>query len=678
VRWGYDFGSAAGVLIAAFCTLALLAHAGAIVWGSVRQARATKTFGEPLLLAALVTHDSAGRRATKSVLLVVAMLLAFVALARPEFGSGTKIVPATNLDVVIVLDYSKSMYAKDIVPSRIARAKAEVARLIQDLPGARFGAVAFAGEPMSFPLTSDGPAIAQFFRQLQPNDMPVGGTATARALERGREVFAHDPKSKDHVRVMVLVTDGEDLEGDPVSVAESCRDEGTRIDVVQIGGRAPEMIPDVGADGKINGVRRDELGKPLTTQLSAEGEAQLARVAQTTGGTIVRAEHGDTGIDQIARALQKMMRDELSEKVETVYAEEYAWPLGIAVLLLIVEALIGEAPKRERSPRRQGAKRGRLRSFLLGVVASWRSISLLAIMPVLVGSVACGWNPSRPFDRDAPSVRLALSDLDAGDAASAAGRLEEYLSTGPCKDGNIGTPDVLKRRANGSFDLGLSLFRVGEDYGRRFGDEEAKAGVSEETRAQRHAQVECARRVVQAIAEDPRAPVDLLARALYLQGNLAFLDGAYEEAVRAYDRALLLAPGVADGGDPVGRDAAWNRAIALRRIEDEKDSGSDAASDGGRDGASDGSRDASSGGGDASTEAGGQDAGGRQGGEAGAPPPAEPPDAGDPPPDAGPPPPPPSANEDERMLDQLENAPTLQQEEAKRYGKKRVRGMADK
>jgi Ca-activated chloride channel family protein len=299
-----------------------------------------------------VTYDAAGRRAVKSVLLVAAMLLAFVALARPKFGSGTKIVPATNLDVAIVLDYSKSMYARDIVPSRIARAKAEVARLIQDLPGARFGAVAFAGEPMSFPLTSDGAAIAQFFRQLDPNDMPVGGTATAKALERAREVFARDPKSKDHVRVIVLVTDGEDLEGDPVSVAQHCASDETRIDVVQIGGRAPEVIPEVGADGKVAGIRRDDQGKPLTTELSAEGEAQLARVAQVTGGTIVRAEHGDTGIDQIARALQKMMREELSEKVETVYAEEYAWPLGIAVLLLLVEGLIGEAPRRGKREER--------------------------------------------------------------------------------------------------------------------------------------------------------------------------------------------------------------------------------------------------------------------------------------------------------------------------------------
>jgi Ca-activated chloride channel family protein len=242
------------------------------------------------------------------------------------------------------------MYARDVAPSRIARAKAEVGRLIHDLPGARFGAIAFAGEPMSFPLTSDGGAIAQFFRQLEPNDMPIGGTATAKALEKARELFAHDPKSKDHVRVIVLVTDGEDLEGDPVNIAEACAKEGTRIDVVQIGGRLPEPIPDVGVDGKVLGLRRDDDGKLI--------EAQLAKLASTTNGTIVRSEHGETGIDKIAKELTRMMREELSEKVETVYAEEYAWPLGVALLLLMVEAAIDEAPARRKPiPERNSAKR---------------------------------------------------------------------------------------------------------------------------------------------------------------------------------------------------------------------------------------------------------------------------------------------------------------------------------
>jgi Ca-activated chloride channel family protein len=349
MRWGHDFTSLAGLLIAGFCALAFLTYAVALVWAGVRQSRTRVNFGAPELVAPLLSYDATARRALKSSLLAAAMLFAFVALARPEFGSGTKIVPATNLDVVVVLDYSKSMYARDIAPNRISRAKAEVARLIHDLAGARFGAVAFAGEPLSLPLTSDGAAIAEFFRQLEPNDMPVGGTATARALERARELIAHDPKSLGHVRVIVLVTDGEDLEGDPVEVARSCAGDGTRIDVVQIGGRAPEVIPDVKPDGKIAGIRRDDSGKPLTTELSAEGEAQLARIAQETGGTIVRAEHGDTGIDRVARGLQKMMREELSEKVETIYAEEYAWPLSLAMVLLIAEALIGEAPRRRRA-----------------------------------------------------------------------------------------------------------------------------------------------------------------------------------------------------------------------------------------------------------------------------------------------------------------------------------------
>jgi tetratricopeptide (TPR) repeat protein len=305
----------------------------------------------------------------------------------------------------------------------------------------------------------------------------------------------------------------------------------------------------------------------------------------------------------------------------------------------------------------------------------------LGFLAACLALAACaGWSPAQPFQRDAPLVREAIGALDAGDAAAAAARLEEYLSTGPCKDGSIGTPDLLRRRADGTFDLGLSLFRVGEQFGRRFGEEEANTGaappgasggsdVSEQTRAQRHAQVVCARALVQAIAEDTAATAELRVRAHYLDGNLAFLDGEYEEAVRAYDRALTIEPGEPDAGDAVARDAAWNRAIALRRIDDKKDSGSDAAPDGspGDSGGGDAARDGSQGPPDSGSDGsrGREDSGPDAQNEAGPPPP--PPDAGDRP-DAAPPP---LTNEDERMLDQLENAPTLQQEEARRLGKKR-------
>ena len=328
--------------------------------------------------------------------------------------------------------------------------------------------------------------------------------------------------------------------------------------------------------------------------------------------------------------------------------------------------------------------------------AFWGTLAASALV------VACGWDPSRPFERESPQVREAISQFDGGDAQSAGNLLEEYLSTGQCKEGNIGTPPRVRERSNGSFDLGLALFKLAEQYGRRFGDEEIDAGIPEDPalKTQRSEQVDCALKLVRAVATDLAQPIDLRARARYLEGNLLFLNGAYEEAVRAYDAALELAPGMHDSGpiavseagraydpDLLGRDAAWNRAIALRRIEDKKDAGNDGGNDGGGDGGSgDGGGknddDKKDGGNDDKKPDAGKDAGGKDGGgkDSGSPDENKPkPDKNDEKPDAAPPPPPSRQNQDERMLDQLENAPTVQQETAKQLGKRRrVRGMNDK
>jgi len=309
-------------------------------------------------------------------------------------------------------------------------------------------------------------------------------------------------------------------------------------------------------------------------------------------------------------------------------------------------------------------------------------LGTVAVMLAALLAVGCRWNPDRPFDRESPAVATAIKNLkDGGDATGATSTLEDYLSSGPCSDGNIGTPETLRKRADGTFDLGLSLFRIGEAFGKRFGEEELDGG-DQTAKGMRGAEVGCAIRVLQQIATDETVPLELRARARYLEGNLNFLNAEYEDAVRAYDLALTLAPGMGDAGDPVGRDAAWNRAIALQRVEDKKkdagkDSSSDAPSDGGggkdgsngKDGGQDSGHDSGGGGGND----GGGDSGKPDSGEA---------DSGKSPPssqDSGPPPPPPKANQDERMLDQLESAPTVQQEAAKKMAAKhRVRGMADK
>lgn len=665
-----------------------------LIAGGLLLVRAMRRFGDESLVLALATSRTGARRATRSILLVFALSAAFVALARPQYGQGTRIIPAANLDIIVALDYSKSMYARDVAPSRTMRAKTEVARLIKNLPGARFGAVAFAGEPSAFPLTSDGSAIAQFFRQLTPNDMPVGGTSLAKALERGRQLLLQEPLAKKHEKVIVLVTDGEDLQGDPVSVAKAAKADGITIHVVQIGGRTPEPIPDVDDQGRSVGIRRNEDGTPMTTSLSAEGEKQLSDVATEAGGRIVRSATGSTGIDELSKILSRWVSDELSEKVETVYADVYAYPLGLALFLLLLEAFFGDTrkqpvavkppPPHRLRPSRRDRKRAVLTSLVLGALIP----SIVLLLP------SCEEQRKGLFIRNSPRVDEALSALDAGDAGAGAQILQTYLSTGQCQEGgSIGTPDSLNKLYFATFDLGLALFRVAESYGQRFGEPRPAAAngqpdpAADQQLAQRSTQIDCALRVVTTVTTLENVPLDLLARAHYLIGNLHFLREEYKEAVAAYDETLRLVPGVQnDASDGIGRDAAWNRAIALTRQKEQKppDAGQDGGSpDGGGD----------SDGGQQQPDAGNQnqppDAGNQD-----QPPDAgnqnQPPDAGnqDQKPDggqaggqdAGAPPPPPERPEDsaDRVLDMLDETPTLQEHEAKNRALGLPRGMEDK
>jgi len=675
------WGAAAALLLAAL-----------LIYGGVRAVRSLARFGNQAQVTGLLTSRASSRRAFKGVLLVLAVAFGFAALAGPQYGRGTRLIPATNLDVVLVLDFSKSMYARDVAPSRIDRAKSEIARLISQLPGARFGAVAFAGEPLSFPLTSDGGAIAQFIRQQTPNDMPVGGTAIGRALESGRDLLRRDPLSQKHAKVMILVTDGEDLEGDPVAVATAAYQDGITLHVVQIGGRTPEPIPEMSDTEEVIGWRTDAQGKPLTTSLSPEGEKQLAQIAERGHGVVVRAVKGETGIREITSRLSKLMTEELAEKEETVYADVFHYPAALALALLLLEAFVAQAKRRRREPeppplRPKRTRRKRGRDGLRAGAATLLAVGL---------ALGCE-QIDRVFERNAPEVDQAIELLDAGASAQAADLLQAYLSTGACKDSQIGTPPRLRERPAASFDLGLALFNIAETFGGRFEvTPDGGAKPADEQAEARSAQVECALRIVRLIAGDPLVPLELRARAYYLAGNLEFLRGNFDEAVKQYNEALKLTPGLAgDAGDPIGRDAAWNRAIALQLKEqqqppdagqdasdasdssdadseqpDSSDAGQDAKPDGG-----DGDAGADSGEGDAGGEdAGGEDAGGKDAGgkdaggkDAGSPNKPDPKAA------------PPSVSQDDRMLDMLERAPTLQQETGRRNSlQQRVRGSEDK
>ena len=171
-----------------------------LVLGAYFRKKAVHRFGDEALVLGLSTAQAGGRRALKGVLLVLSLALAFVSLAQPQYGRGTRLIPATDLDVILVMDFSKSMYARDISPSRIERAKAEVGRLIADLPGARFGAVAFAGDAMAFPVTSDGSAIAQFATTASKTANRLFILALLWRRPKSAATLARTPRSADRPR----------------------------------------------------------------------------------------------------------------------------------------------------------------------------------------------------------------------------------------------------------------------------------------------------------------------------------------------------------------------------------------------------------------------------------------------------------------------------------------------
>lgn len=337
------------------------------------RARATSRFGRRSTLEGLIVGIAAPWRATRGLLVVMALALVTVALAGPQFGSRTRMLRKSGLDIVVALDFSKSMLARDVHPSRIARAKAELLRLFEDLGGDRVGMVAFAGETMEFPLTTDYAAVELFLRDLGPYDMPVGGTAIGRALvasqrllERSRPRRSEEEEESDaqpRSQVVILLTDGEDHEGDPAEAAQGLAEAGIKLFTVGIGSRSGEPIPTYASDGTWTGYLRDDEGEVVHTALGEEGETTLRELAEATDGTFIRAQEGSVGIEAIREHLQTLHRSEDDARQITVHEDRFALVLLPAFLLLLLEGLLPDAwirfRRRPPAPSPKGPKQGR-------------------------------------------------------------------------------------------------------------------------------------------------------------------------------------------------------------------------------------------------------------------------------------------------------------------------------
>ena len=302
--------------------------------------RALARLGHLPQIAELVAMVSPGRRLAKAALLVAGVALVLIALARPQAGERTTLAPYRGIDIVVALDFSKSMLARDAGGiSRTERAKAELNELLDSLRGDRVGLVAFAGDSMSYPLTTDYAASKLFWRDLGPNDMPVGGTAIGKAITAAtRLLSAVRGKGPPRSQVIVLLTDGEDHESDPLAAAKEARRLGIRIYAVGIGSRSGEPVPQLAEDGTITGYLQSD-GKPVTSRLDGGG---LKRIAELTAGAYIEMEAKSFGVKPVLTELAKLSKSEIKARLVKHYDEAFHWFLFPALLLLLGELCLSD------------------------------------------------------------------------------------------------------------------------------------------------------------------------------------------------------------------------------------------------------------------------------------------------------------------------------------------------
>jgi Ca-activated chloride channel homolog len=311
-----------------------------------RRRRLLNRLGEPALVNLMTASVSVPRKVLAAALVVLAVILLAMGLTRPQAGGSARLEKQRGLDIVVALDFSKSMLAKDIYPSRLERAKRELERLMDRLAGDRIGLVAFAGETLTYPPTTDYAAVKLFWRDMSPSDIPVGGTAIGRALKSGLEMLKRLRAKGGETRgqVILLLTDGEDTVSEPMEVADEAAQLGVKIFSVGIGSRSGELVPDVNEEGQALGYVKDHDGKYVTSRLA---EDLLSKIAARTGGEYLRADARHFGVETIEAALAGLKRTENEARLVKRYDEVCEYLLLPAFLILVGEVCLNERRRRK-------------------------------------------------------------------------------------------------------------------------------------------------------------------------------------------------------------------------------------------------------------------------------------------------------------------------------------------
>ncbi len=323
-----------------------------------RREKRTERMAERGLWSEMLPGYSTQRRHAKNLLRVLALALALVAIARPQWGFKWEEVKQRGLSIIVALDTSKSMLAQDIKPNRLQQAKWGVRDLVRELRGDRIGLVAFAGDAfLQCPTTIDYAAFLMMLDDIYAGIIPLGGTDIFQALEESLDSFEQDRAAD---KVIILISDGEGTTGDPVALLPRLKEEGIRVFAIGVGTREGELIQT--SDGFV----KDSAGNVVKSSLN---EDTLERIAFETGGFYVRSAPGDFGLERVYRqGIAELQREEHESRMAKTWIERFQWFLGVALFLLVVEAGVRPVKiSRERTQRIQknsgGKSLGSLRSL---------------------------------------------------------------------------------------------------------------------------------------------------------------------------------------------------------------------------------------------------------------------------------------------------------------------------
>ncbi len=318
---------------------------GVFLYGAKRRRQALAGFAGGKFEEALAPGRSWRKGALKAFLRVLGYSLLVLALAGPQIGSQLVKVEREGIDLVIALDVSLSMLAEDMKPNRLERAKQEIVDLIQGLKGDRVGIVVFAGDAFVIcPLTVDYDAALMFANTADVDAVSRQGSAINEAIRKSVALF---PTTQQADRVIILVTDGETHDGDPLSEAEKAAEEGIKIYTIGIGNPSGELIPLRGTDGSIDGYKKDDTGETVLTRLD---ETTLRKVAKTTRGKYLPATREGLELKVLYREISGMEKKAVKGEFMERKKDRFVWFLAAAFLALAIDLLISAGGAKRRRP----------------------------------------------------------------------------------------------------------------------------------------------------------------------------------------------------------------------------------------------------------------------------------------------------------------------------------------